>query len=63
MIAIGLVIVIAIAGVVFGLTMNTENETKNTQNSTNVISTQPPPLTHGKNFSVNLAEKVGVGAH
>jgi hypothetical protein len=60
MIAIGIV-AIAIAGTVFGLTANTEKETKSTLNSTNVISV--PPLTHGKNYSVNLAESVGVGAH
>ena len=63
MITIGIVIAIAVTGVVFGFTVNTEKETKTTLNSTNVISTQPPPLTHGKNFSVNLAENVGVGAH
>ena len=63
LIVIGIVLAIVIAGVVYGLTKSTENETKNTQNSTNAISTQPPPVTHGKKFSVNLAENVGIGAH
>ena len=63
MIAIGIVIVIAIAGIALGLTLNTGNETKISPNSTNTASTPLPPVTHGRNLSVNLTESVGVGAH
>jgi flagellar basal body-associated protein FliL len=72
MIAIGVGIAIAIV-VVLGLTVNTGKETKIALNSTNITpvstpttQTSPPPsqpVTQGRNFSVNLTENVGVGAH
>lgn len=71
MIAIGVGIAIAIV-VVLGLTINTGKETKIALNSTNITqvstpttqtSLPPPPVTQGRNFSVNLTENVGVGAH
>ena len=67
-IAIGVGIAIAIV-VLLGFSVNMGNETKISLNSTNVIpvstpTTQtPPPVTHGRNLSVNLTESVGVSAH
>ena len=63
MIAIGIVIAIVITGGILGLTVNTGKETKIVLNSTNGASTPLPPVTHGRNLSVNLTESVGVGAH
>ena len=71
MIAIGVGIAVAIV-LVLDFTLNTGNETKIALNSTNVVpittsTTQPPPpsppVTHGRNLSVNLTENVGVNAH
>lgn len=69
LIAIGVGITIAIV-IVISLTINRDNVTKIALNSTNLtpVSTPPrtqtpPPLTHGRNLSVNLTESVGVSAH
>jgi flagellar basal body-associated protein FliL len=64
LIAIGIAVAIAIAAVMTGLNVNTAKETKITQtpiNTTTLPST--PPVTHGRNFSVNLTESVGVSGH
>jgi len=68
LIAIGIIVVISI---VILLNVNNGKEIKITQNpssNSTAPSPTPPPVippavTQGRNFSVNLTESVGVGAH
>ncbi len=61
-IAIGIGIAIAIAGIV-GFNAYMVKQSEKLPGADNNLPTGPPPPSHGRNLSINLTENVGIGAH